>query len=253
MVKKIKGNYGTCFICDNMDPKYGLTTWPEGTFQFTLTDPPYNINAKQPGGMHKNTKKELRPEVRIYNDKMKKEAYYEWCNVWFKEVKRISESGAFFTGFTNLGYWLWNHNLEYWIWYRKNSGIRAFNSFFNAQEPIVIFGNQPRKIIRDVFDVYVNNGFLNKSREKWIHPHPKPIKLIKMILEQANITVSVLDCFAGSGTVIQVCEEMGINWIAYEKDPKYIPDIEKRIKKGKIYHGNYIKSKPTDLGGYING
>lgn len=250
---KIKGNYGTCYICDNMHPKFGLTTWPANYFQLSLTDPPYNIDAKKPGGVHKNTKVEQRPEIRIYNDKKDKEVYFKWCNSWFTALKQISKSGAIFTGYTNLGYWLWNHNLEYWIWYKRNSGTRAYNAFFNAQEPIVTFGKMPRKVKHDIFDIYVNNGFLNKSREKWIHPHPKPLRLIKLILEQARIDGIVIDPFAGSGTVIEICEEMGIHWVAYEINPQFIPDIEKRIQRGIVFHQNYQKTNATNLGGFLNG
>lgn len=225
-MKILKGNYGECRFCDNMDEQYGLPSLKEKSWDLCLTDPPYNIDAKGGSGYNKS-KTNQRGHVKQYKDMINH--YYDWCDVWSKEIERIAFSGFIFVGFSNIGYWTWVKKMGYIIWFRRNSGHRAFNSFFNLQEPIITFGKTPRKIQGDVLDVYIKNGFLREG--KWDHPHPKPERLFQILVEESEVK-TVIDPFLGSGTTAEVCESLGIPWLGYEIMEEYAPDIEKRIKRG---------------------
>lgn len=67
------------------------------------------------------------------------------------------------------------------------------------------------------------------------HPTVKPLALmryiIKLLAPPGNPTC--LDCFAGSGTTLLVCKELGINCIGIEKEPEYCEIIHKRVGIGE--------------------
>jgi len=70
-------------------------------FDLTLTDPPYNV------GLDYNS----------YNDN--KDDYYEWCDIWFKELLRISDTVVFTPGFNNIKHWIKKDYKEIIIWIKK--------------------------------------------------------------------------------------------------------------------------------------
>jgi len=233
-MKTLKGNFGTCYFVDCMNPEIGLPHLEDKSWNCTIIDPPYNIDAKVAQGRHFNHKREK--DVMIYSDLQDTVKYYEWCNTWFQQLKRISQYGYIFCGFTNIGYWTWEQKCGYLIWHRVNSGNRGFNAFFNTQEPLITFGTPNRKPMNDIIKIDIVNGFM--SDEKWIHPHPKPRKLIKYLLEGTR-AINVLDPMIGSGTTAEIAEEMGIKWLGFELEEQYAPDIEKRIKIGIGKHKMY--------------
>lgn len=63
------------------------------------------------------------------------------------------------------------------------------------------------------------------------HPCVKPLSLmryiIKLLAPPGNPTC--LDCFAGSGTTLLACKELGIDCIGIEKEPEYCEIIRKRL------------------------
>lgn len=67
------------------------------------------------------------------------------------------------------------------------------------------------------------------------HPTVKPLALmryiIKLLAPPGNPTC--LDCFAGSGTTLLACKELGINCIGIEKEPEYCEIIHKRVGIGE--------------------
>lgn len=63
------------------------------------------------------------------------------------------------------------------------------------------------------------------------HPCVKPLSLMRYIIRllapPGNPTC--LDCFAGSGTTLLACKELGIDCIGIEKEPEYCEIIRKRV------------------------
>lgn len=67
------------------------------------------------------------------------------------------------------------------------------------------------------------------GKERTVHPTQKPLELIKqLVLKHSNERDFVLDCFAGSGTTGQACEETNRNCILCEINADYCEIIGKR-------------------------
>lgn len=74
---------------------------------------------------------------------------------------------------------------------------------------------------------------------KRLHPTQKPEGLLEILLKIAtNEGDIVLDCFAGSGSVLMTCEKNNRKCISIEKDPKYCQIICDRFRSdsGKDYN-----------------
>lgn len=64
------------------------------------------------------------------------------------------------------------------------------------------------------------------------HPAIFPRELVRHCIRVAGITEgTILDPFAGTGTVAVVCEEMGLDSISIEMDPDYTD-----FMKGRLAH-----------------
>jgi len=63
------------------------------------------------------------------------------------------------------------------------------------------------------------------------HPTVKPISLMKYIIKLIAPPGNpiCLDPFAGSGTTLLACKELGINCIGIEKEKEYLEIAEKRL------------------------
>lgn len=236
MEKVVEGNFGAAYIgdCEEL-----LDFIQPGEYEMGCSDPPYNIDAKiviGARGARKATDVQRKQQV-SYFDNMNEEEYYDWCGRWFEKVLQKTEYGAFTCGFSNIGYWTWVQRdkiVGYATWLHKNSASRAFVGHYNWNEPIIIYGNSPRKYKNDVFDFYVKSGFLLKTDEDkaMIHLHPKPVTLWTELIRHPKAK-SVVDWFLGSGVTIEVCEKFGIKWIGIDKSDKFIPTWEERVKLGQ--------------------
>jgi site-specific DNA-methyltransferase (adenine-specific) len=68
------------------------------------------------------------------------------------------------------------------------------------------------------------------SREKTGYPTQKPVGVIRRIIQaSSNPGDTVLDFFAGSGTVGEVCLEMNRNFILVDNNPQAIEVMKKRF------------------------
>ena len=216
-MKVLKGNYGECRFCDNIDTDYGLPSLKEKSWDLCLTDPPYGINYKDKHERHNSIH---------YNDS---ELKPEWLNVALLKAK-----GVYFTcGVTNLFNWV--------IWQKPNYTLRGFyypdaGGYFHL-DYLLGYGYIPN--ITKLRDMSIQK---THKYDGFKHPDPKPLGSWNYILNKLEPT-SVLDPFLGSGTTAQVCEHLGIPWLGYEIMEEYAPDIEKRIKKGIVEHSRYNPPK----------
>jgi len=66
------------------------------------------------------------------------------------------------------------------------------------------------------------------------HPTVKPLALMRYLVTLVSRKgQTVLDPFAGSGTTLVACKELGRNYIGIELEEEYIPIIEARLKATK--------------------
>ncbi len=81
-----------------------------------------------------------------------------------------------------------------------------------------------------------------EGKDKWAtkskNPHPtaKPLALCKWVLTlfKPPVPIVVLDTFAGQGSIPRACEEMNIDWIAFELNPEFYKVAEAKIKSAKL-------------------
>ena len=73
------------------------------------------------------------------------------------------------------------------------------------------------------------------------HPTIKPVKLMEWLIKlTTNEGDIVLDCFAGSGTTLQACENTGRNGVGIELSSEYITTIKQRAPNSIIQQGDCI-------------
>jgi DNA modification methylase len=190
------------------------------------------------------------------------EDYDNFLKAWLEQCKRILKStgticviGTYHNIYRigkimqDLGFWFLNDI----IWIKKNpmphfAGVR----FCNAHETL-LWAVKDKKCKKYTFNYKLmknlNEGkqmrsdwyfsicsgkerIKDKSGKKLISTQKPEALLERIILASTNEKEHiVLDPFAGSGTTGAVAEKLGRKWIMIEKDSKYIPYIENRIKK----------------------
>lgn len=79
---------------------------------------------------------------------------------------------------------------------------------------------------------YLWKGCMRANREvRGDHPTQKPIGVMKWAIGHLpDNAVTILDCFAGSGTTGVAAVQMGRNFIGIEREPKYFDIACKRIE-----------------------
>jgi adenine-specific DNA-methyltransferase len=112
-------------------------------------------------------------------------------------------------------------------------------------------GNPRRKIYLDNTDgVPVQDIWLdfkdahNQNIKITGYPTEKNPDLIKRIIEaSSNPGDIVLDCFAGSGTTMDVAGQLGRNWIGIDNSPEAIATTLRRFHKGTEAMGDFVSER----------
>lgn len=79
-------------------------------------------------------------------------------------------------------------------------------------------------------DVWEITNVKNNHPEKTEHPNQFPEKLVKrLVLSLSNPGDTVMDMYAGSGTVCKVCKDLDREYILIEKESKYCDIIRSRL------------------------
>lgn len=182
---------------------------PDKYFDLTLTDPPYNVGFKY------NT----------HNDKMKD--YYEWCNLWFDELSRISKRIVITVGMVNIKYWINKDPLWIVSWIKSNQCSPSRLGGFNAWEPIFVFGKDNKRIGQDII---IEPIYLQSDAS--FHSCPKPLRAWTKILKIfSKPGYKIFDPFSGSGTTRIACYDLGLDSTNCELDADYCRDNEARFQK----------------------
>ena len=81
------------------------------------------------------------------------------------------------------------------------------------------------------------------------YPTEKNPDLLKRIIEaSSNLGDLVLDCFAGSGTTLDVATKLGRNWIGVDNSTEAIVTILDRFANGLAPMGDFVnKSTPNHI------
>lgn len=194
--------------------------------------------------------------------------YLEWARKVIIEYNRIIKDNGNIAIFTGRQYNRFISQIldEFFtekriiIWSRKRSFNNSRgNSLSSGYEPISYYTNGESGIFNSIkikpdttrkeytsgilkdgvslSDVWSDISALpHNSKEKLNHPTQKPYKLIeRLVLMLSNEDDIILDNFAGSGTLGEVCINTNRNYILIENKKEYIELIQNRLKKYKFF------------------
>lgn len=114
-------------------------------------------------------------------------------------------------------------------------------------------GNPRRKVFFDkdkgvaVQDIWLDvQDSVNQNIKITGYPTEKNPNLLKRIIEtSSNKGDYVLDCFAGSGTTLDVAHQLGRQWIGVDNSSEAIENILKRFFVGLEVMGNFVTKIPS--------
>jgi len=237
-----------------------LKNIPNEYVNLIVTDPPFNIG--------KNYKS--------YKDRMKKEEYIRWCEVWLKECIRIlMPTGSFylFNYPENNAYLMpfLDKNMLFKRWmtwhYPTNTGMsptnytrtqhsilfytKTKNATWNKQEIAEPYRNPTDRRIQErlkngskgktPYDVFNFNIVKNVNKDKTEHVCQLPIELVEIFIKaSSNKGDLVFDPFMGSGTVAVACKKLCRGYLGCEIDKEYCKIINRRLSKVETSLGQFI-------------
>jgi adenine-specific DNA-methyltransferase len=116
-------------------------------------------------------------------------------------------------------------------------------------------GNPRRKIYLDntegvaIQDLWLDfKDAHNQNIKITGYPTEKNPDLLKRIIEaSSNVGDIVLDCFAGSGTALDVASNLERRWIGIDNSPEAIDTILKRFRNGTKPMGDFVNSSKTKV------
>lgn len=237
----------------NMDCLEGLKTIPDNSVDLIFTSPPYNIGI----------------EYDLYDDNIKWEDYYKWCEIWLIECLRIlktdgriainhyisirkdkvntSPISEFYSIMKKVGFS--PYSILTWIDSNLSVGS-AWGSWMSASSPnimnpyegvLIMYKDQWKKNSKGVSDIekedFINltHGIIKAPTEtrgltKANFSESFANKIIKLLSYQEDL---ILDPFMGSGTTAKVAKDNNRNFIGFELSPMYYEIALKRLKNRK--------------------
>ena len=219
-MKDIADMIDTVICGDCLEVMRGM---PDSSVDLVLTDPPYGIGVD--ATMHKQGGSQ-------YGKAATAKRHYDDTNwddevptiVYFNEMTRVSKNQIIFGG---------NYFADQlppsscWLVWDKDNGD---TQFADCELAWTSFSSAVRKFR------YMWNGMIQermgKDKEKRYHPTQKPVGLIAQILDKYSREGDmILDCYAGSGSILCAAVRMGRHFIGIEIRPDYCKIAEKRIQQ----------------------
>lgn len=189
----------------------------DNSVDLVLTDPPYWIDAGKWVWWFWSSKTDRHYED--YRDKFTPPKDY------FDEILRIWKSVIIFwwNFFTDKLPVNWHRIV------RDKVGEIKFDNPFGKCE--LAWTNLDKKSVNKY--IVIQQWFINDWDDR-MHPTQKPIRLMKMIIDDYCKKWKILDCFAWSWTTWVACKELGRDCILIEKEKKYIDIINKRLENTTV-------------------
>ena len=111
------------------------------------------------------------------------------------------------------------------VWDKRQPGLNASGGIAEEWEAIIFAGNITyTKFGGNVFNI----SRINTKRENMPHPHQKPLQLLNQILSFIDNVNTILDPFAGSGSILMLCEELNKQCYSMELSQEYCQVIINR-------------------------
>lgn len=224
----------------NGDCKELLKHLPNGCVDLVMTDPPYQIDHTDGGGIVNTIKgfEKMNHELRAANlingfdiailDEMlrvlRKPNLYVWCNG--KQLPMY------------LDYFVREHNclFDIIVWYKTNAVPTFSNKYLTDKEYCLYFRKggycapSSYASARTVYFQPINAA----DKRMYGHPTIKPLNIIQTLVQNSTKEGdTVLDCFMGSGTTGEACVRLNRNFIGMEINENFYRIAQTRINASK--------------------
>jgi site-specific DNA-methyltransferase (adenine-specific) len=198
---------------------------PDNSIDLLLTDPPYELDTS--GGGKSNIMsigKLCNSDIQNISSISKGFDYEAYFSEWNRVLKKFNAfifcSNSQISKLMSIGEGL-GYITTLLVWHKTNAAPFANGVWRSNLEFIVHIrekGATFQGSAREKSKIYTSPT----ERSKYSHPTEKPIELvIKLLKIGANKGDIVLDSFSGSGTTVNACINLGMNYIAYEIDEKF--------------------------------
>jgi site-specific DNA-methyltransferase (adenine-specific) len=192
-----------------------LPTIPSGSVDAVVTDPPYGIGERTD---------------RASKGRSNLAACYDFPPV-AGDDKPFDPSP--WLCFPKVILWGANHyasrlpDASCWLAWDKRDGMTSNDNadcemaWTNLRGPARLFRHRWSGMIKD-----------SEKSDRRVHPTQKPVALMIWCLKLLQLPPGslILDPYAGSGTTAVACQKVGHQCILIEKDERYIPIIERRLR-----------------------
>jgi len=219
-----------------------LKKLPDQSIDLIITDPPYFVPAK-----HYATRKNF---SRNFGDLGIMEFFFKEVFNQFKRVMKLT--GRIYVFCDGQSYPLFYYHLFHFcksvrplIWDKKVS-INGYH--WRHQHEIIIFAEMPESRPVPTGDGDILRCSAVKV-DKRIHPAEKPVELLKLLIEKSSEANDiVLDCFAGSGSVMKACLETNRQYIMIEKELSYFELMKQSDKTSTSATPTLAEPKEFNMG-----
>lgn len=221
-----------------------LSTIPDGTFDFAVTSPPYNLRNSTGNGMKDGRGSrwqaaDLRDGYDRHDDDMPHDEYVAWQKEVISEIMRtLKDDGALFYNHkwrVQDGLLQDRHDIvkdfpvrQIIIWERAG-GINFNDSYFLPTYEVIYLIAKPRFKLAAKANRHGDVWRFNQDTSN-PHPAPFPLKLADRIVKSAPGQL-VLDPFMGSGTTAVAAKMNGKEYFGIDSSKEYLKMAEKRISK----------------------
>ena len=202
------------FNCDAMD---FVESMPQDYYDMVFCDAPYGINMSKPAGKSQEYSKKKLVDKEWDNEAM---PYKFFGNQRYISREQIIWGANHFMD--NLPE---PRNASGWIVWDKRENFIPERTFACAELAWTSL-KTPVRVFRFHWD-----GFLQKIKEKRIHPTQKPVSLYEWkLMKFCKEGDKILDPFGGSFSVAIACYNLGFELDIVERDPVIYADGLKRFK-----------------------
>lgn len=217
-----------------------LRSYPAGSFDAIITDPPYASGGRTQAEKNKSTAQkyssmgENAPPA-FDGDAKDQRSFTSWCAEWLSECRRIAKPGAplcvfidwrqlpSLTDAIQWAGWIWRGTA---VWDKGNS--RPQKGRFRAQAEYIAWGsNGDMPISRPV--PCLPGVFKYGNPQNRIHLTEKPLQLMRDIVRITEPGGRILDPFAGSGTTVLAALQEGYSATGFEMSEEYAARAVERI------------------------
>ncbi len=234
-----------------------MAALPSASFDMIFADPPYFMQTS--GVLNRSDGTRFTGVDEAWDKFDSLQDYDIFCRSWLSECRRLLKpNGSIWVigGLQNIyrlgylmqemGFWILNEI----IWTKPNAppnftGTRFQNHHetllwcspkksapytFNYQTLKALNGGKQAHSVWDI-PICLGPERLKGENGKKLHATQKPEALLyRVILTSTKPKDLILDLFSGTGTTSAVAKRLGRNYIAIEKEEKYIPFIVQRLK-----------------------